>query len=190
MTLPNLACYFKNASNCLISENLDLLNDNSLEKVSEESLDELEMRLDSTLDILNFKLRNKFEFKSDNEINEKKTYSSKIKRHLKEISQKKELNRIQNNKSNKEESFSNSNEKYIKSNKSDLNNSIYSKLSTSCESISNKDFESDNKTNMTGIKRKNDVNISCFEVKNMNEALKTVNKPDYAKVISFLEKYS
>lgn len=190
MTLPNLACYFKNASNCLISENLDLLNDNSLEKVSEESLDELEMKLDSTLDILNFKLRNKFEFKSDNEINEKKTYSSKIKRHLKEINQKKELNRIQNNKSNKEGSFSNSNEKYIKSNKSDLNNSIYSKLSTSCESISNKDFESDNKTNMTGIKRKNDVSISCFEVKNMNEALKTVNKPDYAKVISFLEKYS
>lgn len=188
MTLPNLACYFKNASNCLISENLDLLNDNSLDKVSEESLDELEMRLDSTLDILNFKLRNKFEFKSENEINEKKTYSSKIKRHLKEISQKKESNK--NNKYTKEESFSNSNEKYINSNKSDLNNSIYSKLSTSFESISNKDVESDNKNNMTGIKRKNDINISCFEIKNMNEALKTVNKPDYAKVISFLEKYS
>ena len=206
MTLPNLACYFKNATDILISENLDLLNDNSLQHVKEESLDELEMKLDSALDILNLKLMNKFEFKNNND------NANVIKNPLKRIGYKRKDNSNCNNnlkkkminlissirindlkdsidsKDSMEESANKINDSLSTINKSVLTPSINSNISTSSGSNNTKDCGSLN--NMTGLKRKNEIKISQFELLNHVNIKSKDNKPDYSKVISFLEKYS
>ena len=201
MTLPNLACYFKNATDILISENLDLLNDNSLQQVKEESLDELEMKLDSALDILNLKLLNKFEFKNNND------NTDVIKKPLKRIGYKRKdynsnnhkkkminlissikINDSKDSKDSKEEGATKMNDSSSTMNKSFLTPSINSNISTSSGSNNNKNYDSLN--SMTGLKRRNEIKISQFELVNNVITKSKDNKPDYSKVISFLEKYS
>lgn len=201
MTLPNLACYFKNATDILISENLDLLNDNSLQQVKEESLDELEMKLDSALDILNLKLMNKFEFKNNNDNTDlikkrlrrigykrKDNNSHNLKKKMINLISSIKINDSKDSKDSKEESANKINDSSSTMNKSVLTPSINCNISTSSGSNNTKDCGSIN--SMTGLKRKNEIKISQFELMN-NVITKSKDiKPDYSKVISFLEKYS